>query len=138
MRRGLKNKNPFFQYFFVSFHISIYNSLAPEKPIILASNAQVRPTKGNAFLVRCSLGEGGFRNRNPLGERPMTIYQLPFNHSPRALFREIRDARYYIRDTLHASRDTNNELQSKLNDYTKQTQFPKCPNGCKRSYDKQL
>jgi hypothetical protein len=24
-------------------------------------------------------------------------------------FHEIRDARYYIRDTLHASRDTNNE-----------------------------
>ena len=43
-------KNPFFQNFFISFHISIYEFIASEKAIILASNAQVRPPKGNVFL----------------------------------------------------------------------------------------
>jgi hypothetical protein len=48
-------------FFLISFHISIYKFIASENPIIFASNAQVRPTKGNVFLVRHSLGEGGFR-----------------------------------------------------------------------------
>jgi hypothetical protein len=42
-----KSKNPTFSNFFISFHISIYNSLAPEKALILAPDAQVRPNKGN-------------------------------------------------------------------------------------------
>ena len=55
------HKNPFFQIFFISFHTNIYEFILSEKYTNFQSNAQVRPTKGNVFLVRRSLGEGGFQ-----------------------------------------------------------------------------
>jgi hypothetical protein len=40
-----------------------------------------------------------------------------------------------LRNTIYASRNT---VQSKLNDYAKQTQFPKSRNGCNLSKNNEL
>ena len=60
------------------------------------------------------------RDRPP--NKPPILPSLPINNAGRPGLNRL-DTKYEILNT---------------NYYAKQTQFPKYPNGCKRSYDKQL
>jgi len=47
---GVKSKNPCFQNFFISFHISIYNFISFRNSRIFRPNAHVRPIMGTPKL----------------------------------------------------------------------------------------
>jgi hypothetical protein len=116
-KRGyLYTKNAKIENFFISSHISIYKFIASEKPAFFDQMRKFALLRGTPALW----------------DAPLAIPSGSF-------FREIRDARYASRNTNIEPRNTTyasrNTVQSKLNDYAKQTQFPKCPNGCKLSKD---
>jgi hypothetical protein len=56
--QGSKSKNPFFQNFFISFHISIYKFITSREPAFFDQMRKFALLRGTSFLSAC----GGFQN----------------------------------------------------------------------------